>query len=51
MNLKDNEIKKYQLLKTEIMLLWLNSYEFGEPINKSINFAKFEAINKFANFF
>ena len=51
MELKNNSIKKYQVSKMEMMLLWLKNYEFGDPLNGSIDFVKFHTIDKFADFF
>ncbi|MBE6152772.1 MAG: hypothetical protein E7166_00900 [Firmicutes bacterium] len=45
----ENNIDKYKLSNMRKILIWLENYEFGEPIMDSIRFARYDAMDQFAS--
>jgi len=45
---KRNELGAYLLTKMELLMLWLNNYEFGESLLEITEWVKFQAMDEFA---
>lgn len=45
----ENNIDKYKLSNMRKILIWLENYEFGEPIMETIRFARYHAMDQFAS--
>lgn len=45
--MKNNILNNYKLTKKELTMLWLNNYEFCEPLKDIINWTKFQSMDKF----
>lgn len=46
--MKRNELGAYLLTKMELLMLWLNNYEFGESLLEITEWVKFQAMDEFA---
>lgn len=46
--MKNNDLNAYLLTKMELVMLWLNNYEFGESLVDITKWVKFQAIDEFA---
>ncbi len=46
--MRSNILGQYQLTKKEFMIMWLNNYEFCEPIRGITTWTKYHSIDEFA---
>ena len=46
--MKNNELGVYPLTKIELLMLWLNNYEFGEPLLDITEWVRFQSIDEFS---
>lgn len=46
--MKNNILSKYQLTRREVIILWLNNYEFCEPLKDITNWTRFQSMDEFA---
>ena len=47
--MKSSELDNYKLTKRELIMLWLNNYEFSESLVDSTEWVKFQSIDEVAN--